>query len=448
MLSGLLFVSCNNETVITDEVGNKQGEIAQKEESGEKKVFSDKENINQENKSDDNNKVSDELEYIVNLIEEVHPNPYKYVSKNEILEQGKEIFNQFIVENEGEYILYKRFLSLYKDPALKVEDLQESRRKLKVNLSGGLSGVYVSSDSENFKTGDKIVKIGGVPIEELIEIGMKYTASNTKDELFCNLDNVVRDFHFLLDAGIINNGKVKVEVMRDGISICQNISFEDEVIEYDYNNSYNVFDNNDIAVLDINSYKNLDEENNKIQAFFRDSTSLSVEKIVIDLRTDGHINMNIIDEIIKNLSYKNYYNYDKKIKKSSQWEESSYEDDSFLKKIFLGKKTKSKNKNSFIYGKEIFLLVDGNSGTDAIRVANLIKTNFYGKVIGTNPTSNVNNFGNEVEIELSEKKITLSVPTTEFIYQGKSSKRLSVDIYSDKFNEKSINQNTLEEILY
>nr|WP_276575984.1 S41 family peptidase [Oceanirhabdus seepicola] len=236
--------------------------------------------------------------------------------------------------------------------------------------------------------------------------------------------------------------------MRDSISICENVSFVDEAIEYNYNNGYNVFDNKDIAVLDINSYENKKEENEEIQSFFEDSVNQSVDKILIDLRTDGNIHMNIIDEIIKNLKYKDYYNYHKKIKKSSQWEAASYEHDSFFKKIFLGKKTKSKNKNSFIYGKEIFLLVNGNSGTDAIRVANLIKNNFYGKVIGTNPTSNANNFGNEVEIQLSEKNIAISVPTTEFIYQGKMSKRLSVDIYSGKFNDNSINEKTLREILY
>lgn len=436
MLSSLLFISCSNDTVVIDEAKNKQSEIAN---NGEKKVSSNNEKINE--------KVSDELEYIVNLIEDVHPNPYKYVSKNEILEQGKEILNQSSIDNERDYILYKRFISLYKDPALQVKDLHESSAKLKVNLIGGLSGVYISRDSEKFKKGDKVVKIGGLPIEELLEIGMKYTTSNTKDELFCKLDNIVRNFNFLLDAGIIKNDHVKVEVMRDSVSICQNISFEDEAIEYDYKNSYNIFDSNDIAVLDINSYESKDEDNEKIESFFREIASLSVEKIVIDLRTDGHIDMNIIDEIIKNLNYRDYYNYYKNIKKSSQWEESSYEDDSFFKKIFLGKKTRRKGENSFIYNKKIFLLVNGNSGTDAIRVANLIKNNFYGKVIGTNPTSSVNNFGNEVEIQLQEKQITLSIPTTEFIYNGQNSRRLGVDIYSDKFNEDSINEKELKEIL-
>ena len=91
MLSSLLFISCSNETVIKNEVENKQSEVAQKEDIGEKKISSEKEMINE--------KVSDELSYIVNLIEGVHPNPYKYVSKKEILEQGKAVFNQFSIEN-------------------------------------------------------------------------------------------------------------------------------------------------------------------------------------------------------------------------------------------------------------------------------------------------------------------------------------------------------------
>ncbi|WBW96155.1 S41 family peptidase [Oceanirhabdus sp. W0125-5] len=468
MISSLFFVSCNNETVIINEVKNNQGEISINKENGQEKVLSvkekssdvensnDSESTNQDEKikqeinTTDENKemVPQELEYIINLIEEIHPNPYKYVNKNEILEEGNKVFLEFSNEDEGEYLLYKRLISLYRDPAIRVKDLKESRRKLKVDLIGGLSGVYVSNNSEFLKKGDRVVKIGGMPIEDLLEIGMKYTSSNSKEELYCNLDNIIRDFNFLLDAGAINKGKVKVEVIRDGISICENVSFENESIEYDNNNSYETFDNNHIALLDINNYEGNEENNFTFQSFFKESVNQSVEKIVIDLRTDGHISMNIIDEIIKNLSYKDYYNYDNEIKKSSQWEESSYKDLSFIKKIFKGKKTKSKDKNSFTYDKEIFVLVNGNSGPDAIRVANLIKNNFYGQVIGALSNSEVNNFGNDVEIQLAQKNISISVPTTEFIYQGKGPKRLSLDRYSDNFNDNSLDKILLKELLY
>ena len=55
--------------------------------------------------------------------------------------------------------------------------------------------------------------------------------------------------------------------MRDKIFICENVPFKSEALEEEKNNSYEIYDNNDIAVLNINRYNNEPEENTIFHLF-------------------------------------------------------------------------------------------------------------------------------------------------------------------------------------
>ncbi|KYG29560.1 S41 family peptidase [Alkalihalobacillus trypoxylicola] len=270
------------------------------------------------------NDKKEDLQELINILIEVHPDPKRNIGDSEWNRLVKDLQDsikeprtkdEFMIElmsfiqNIGDahtYLLPKEIHDEKIFP-VKIEMLKE--------------GLVVSDTFDHqLKKGDLIVNIGDLELEQLTNHMEKIVAAENqywKQVMIGNLLN----FEFVLDyLKVLKNGKVAVRVEREGefldieVELIEFETFQNLVMKQNKSFDWKLLSHDDIryGYFKLNQCLWNDEYRNELASFFKEVDNQSIERIILDLRDNGGGDSRVINEFITYLDIEEYPFFNKK----------------------------------------------------------------------------------------------------------------------------------------
>lgn len=343
-------------------------------------------------------KYIDDIEFLINKLEEIHPDLYFSTSKTEIKEMIS-IFksnNKPIDDNQFYYILKILFKKIG-DPHTMVR-FKKKVFPLVLKIINNKVYIINTSNENKHNLFSEITFINGVPILDIMKELEKTISYTTNGYLEYLLEFYLTEYYSLLPL-ISGNETITYTVEKDGISNELKFDSKDEFSDdFTMTKPYWFNYNQEKNTLVIN-YKSCREDENKTMNEFVNEVSLFVDEynivdIIVDIRGNQGGNSNIIKPLIEYLS------------------------------------TKSLNLITLI-DKGVY-----SSGRWALIDLKHLGSKFIGTEIGTQ----LNCFGNCENFELPNTKIKISCSKTYWYYDGKKIRGINKENFfpfkEDKENKK------------
>jgi len=396
-----------------------------------------------------------DIDHLMHTIESVHYNPYKINTKQSVNRSKDSILNSWNKDS----ITFKDFTKTgmliaslmstghtsfdWQNPLLFPELSSATFLPFKVKMTDDALMVTSSID-ELVKPGDTVISINDQKAVLLFSETMKLTGGiesfkKTVTEkffplfLFFILEDQ-KDFVIQLSSG--------KEIDISGINVNELFEF----LQADMNKPNYTFEviENDIGLISYNSCQDYEAFSQFLDTTFLNLKSKSIDKLIIDLRSNSGGDSSLNDKLLSYLttdkyrqSSGRYWKVSKevqsKIKNDSLW--SGFLDESFLSQYTSSEDqsiidaidhslTKNPKSRSFFKGVHCFL-IGPYTFSSANYLADAIKTFKLSTLIGAATGELTNDFGEQVEFQLPNSKSYFFVPATFDIGADKNEENMS-----------------------
>lgn len=403
-----------------------------------------------EAKSDINN--------LITTIESVHFNPYRINNKQLLIESKDSIFNRWNKDS----ISFKEFTKTgmliaslmstghtsfdWQNPLLFPELLSTTFLPFKVKMIEDQL-VVTSAIDKLIEVGDIVVSINDQKAISLFSETMKLTGGikSFKKAVIEKFFPLYLFFILEQHSGFkitLSSGK---ELNLAGIDVNKLFEF----IQADLSKPNYTFEviENDIGLISYNSCEDYEAFSQFLDTTFQNLDSKSIDKLIIDLRSNSGGDSSLNDKLLSYLtidkyrqSSGRYWKVSKevqdKIKNDSLW--SGFLDESFLSEYLNSEDqsiinaidhslTKNPKSTYFFNGKHCFL-IGPYTFSSANYLADAVKTFKLSTLIGTATGELTNDFGEQVEFQLPNSKSYFFVPATYDIGADKNEENMSAVI--------------------
>jgi Periplasmic protease len=380
-------------------------------------------------------KVINDIDYSIKIMEDVHPNLYAEISKK-----------AFIAKTDS----LKRLLPL------KVSDVEayKTLRKIFSQLRDGHTGggwnffsnrmailfrksfpykieiknerMFVSKNyfyRNTIPVGSEIIKINGKTsnqclseINELLSYEtIPFRNAMLSSPLFWGLWN---DFQYFEITYKAPDTKTIRTIRSTGGLISKILAFSESSGK---NYSYKILPDN-IGYIEFNSFNDLDKFKTFLDSTFRSIEHNNVRDLIIDIRKNGGGNSSLGDEIMQYISKTDFKMADSCIikisnelinKKQLNWIDSAKRVAGSLYNSHDTSKTKLRE-NSLRFKGKSYLLIGGNTFSSATMFACSFQCYNVGKIIGTETGGLTACFGDVYSFELPNTKLNMGVSYKKF----------------------------------
>jgi hypothetical protein len=377
-----------------------------------------------------------DLAFLKERIEEIHPNPYKFIEQNRFQQIYDSLYKiERPLNIKQTFVHYLNLIraiqcghtSIFVDERL-IKPHNVNPKFLPVEVLIFDNKVYVSRNlSENIllNNGSEILEIEDIPIPKLLKNLSKYTFQNG-DGSNVNVDTyyLQRNFRRLLYLFFDEQDELKLKVRLDkGL---KNVTVKTQPLAYlremeaernpiknadFYKNIYLSENTSKTSVLRIRSFDGNEFENgnfhNEIQRIFRNIAEKQSKNLIIDVRNNAGGGLDYADEILKYL-----------LKKPHQRYQISSESTKKTKKKELSVNQFYETINENIFGGNIYVLTNEGTFSTAVYLAAHLKNQENITLIGTTcgGAADGSSAGEFTSFTLPNTQFTISLPLLKINY--------------------------------
>jgi hypothetical protein len=395
---------------------------------------------------------------LITKIESVHYNPFHKVDKQNILKKKDSLFLNWNKDS----ISYREFTkdgmwitalmsnghtSLdWQNPQLFPELISSSFIPFKAKLVKNKL-VVTSSSSKLVKVGDTIVTINNQNAVSLFRdvMGLTGGIDTFKRAVSEKLFPLYLFFFLKEDTGYKIKTNSSEEKYITGISVQEVFEFVQSDINRE-NYTFEIIQDN-IGLISYNKCEDYDTFCKFIDSTFQQISSKRIDKLIIDLRFNSGGNSKLNDKLLSYLTRNKYRQSSGRYWKVSEEVKQKIKNDSlwndFLEESFLSTYVASDNQSIinaidysltknpkpayFFKGTHCFL-IGPYTYSSANYLADAIKTFKLSTLIGTATGELTNDFGEQIEFQLSNSKSYFFVPTTYDIGANKNESMMTTII--------------------
>ncbi|CAH0996481.1 hypothetical protein EMA8858_02613 [Emticicia aquatica] len=377
-----------------------------------------------------------DLAFLKERIEEIHPNPYKFIEQNHF----QQIYDSLYRVEKSLTVkqTFTHFLNLTRAIQCGHSSILVDERLIRPNNVNPKflpmdvaifdNKVYVSRNlSENnlLIKGTEIIEIEEIPIGKLIKNLSKYTfqngdGKNSDVELYYLQRNFRRLLYLFFDEQDELNLKVKinkevknVRVKTQPLAYLREMEAERNPIrnaEF-YKNIYLSELNAKTDILRIRSFDGNEFENGNFRTeilnIFKKIAQKQTKNLIIDVRNNAGGGLDYADEVLKYLLNKPYQKY--QISSSSTIREK--------KKSFTASRFYEPS-NSYLFAGNVYVLVNEGTFSTAVYLAAHLKNQQIGTLIGTTcgGAADGSSAGEFTSFTLPNTKFTVNLPLLKINY--------------------------------
>ncbi|MEA1981798.1 MAG: S41 family peptidase [candidate division Zixibacteria bacterium] len=265
--------------------------------------------------------IIEDIEFILNAVKDVHPNPFHSISKEELIQLKDSVINSlpdtltrfeaFLAfrlvtaayqeghTNVNMYVVDKYIWQLKDIFPIKLDRYFEDKFRVEKNA-------YSEFDIE---TGDLILSINGISAKEIHDATVRYYGNIPS----YSINSIISYFPFWLKMVNISP-PFTIDYLRDGIRRQELITgidyiYYDTTYQNDHANysnySYQVLENN-IAYIDFSAFVDLAKFKVFVKETFQDIKNRNIDGLIIDIRNNGGGNSDLGYELIDHFTIKSY----------------------------------------------------------------------------------------------------------------------------------------------
>lgn len=380
-------------------------------------------------------KVINDIDYAIKVMEDVHPNLYAKISKEEFIARTdsiKELLPLKVSDVESYKALRKIFSQIgdghtgggWNFFSNRMAILFRKTLPYKIDVKN--ERLFVSKNyfyRNTIPIGSEIIKINGKTssqclseISELLSYEtIPFRNSMLNSPLFWGLWNDFQNFEITYKAP---DTKTIRTIKTSGGLISKMLAFSESSGK---NYSYKTLPDN-IGYIEFNSFNDLDKFKTFLDSTFRLIEHNNVRSLIIDIRKNGGGNSSLGDEIMQYISKVDFKMADSCIIKISNvlikekqfnWIDSAKRVAGSLYNSHDTSKTKLRENPLRFKGKS-YLLIGGNTFSSATMFAGSFQCYNVGKIIGTETGGLTACFGDVYSFELPNTKFNMGVSYKKF----------------------------------
>jgi len=377
-----------------------------------------------------------DLAFLKERIEEIHPNPYKFINQNRFqliydslykVERPLNVKQTFVHYLNLIRAIQCGHTSIFVDERL-IKPNNVNPKFLPMEVVIFEDKVYVSRNlSENnlLIKGSEILEIEDIPIAKLLKNLSKYTFQNG-DGLNADVNAYYfqRNFRRLLYLFFdeqdelklkvrLDKGVKNLSVMTQPLAYLREIEAERNPIKNAdfYKNIFLGENTTKTSVLRIRSFDGNEFENgnfhNEIQGIFRKITEKQSKNLIIDVRNNAGGGLDYADEILKYLLKKPYQKYQISSDSTVKVKEKRLSANQFYEPI-----------NEYIFEGNIYVLTNEGTFSTAVYLAAHLKNQENVTLIGTTcgGAADGSSAGEFTSFTLPNTQFTVSLPLLKINY--------------------------------
>lgn len=227
-------------------------------------------------------KYSEDLNFLLNYLEDMHPDLYRFISKDKITEEIDKI-KSIELNDRVFYLEVKKLLALFRDGHTMVYDFNQDYSFSYKIIKGK---VFIIEDNKNRNSSylyKEVTHINDKPMRSIIDIIKIYASNETKRNRIASMENILGCYHLM---SVILDTKDIVLTLEDGTKV----NLKEEVEKTPYSNHKNFKNNFDKKSGSyIIKYGSCMEEKglifeNWFKSIDEDMYNLPIKRIIVDLR--------------------------------------------------------------------------------------------------------------------------------------------------------------------
>ncbi|MBP3041865.1 hypothetical protein J9303_20825 [Bacillaceae bacterium Marseille-Q3522] len=388
------------------------------------------ENEQESNKLLSVKEMHEDLDYLAKVLSEVHP-----ATRNGWTEEQQKVIDQVYERIDSPltidqfYFFANEIITLLQDghTAMLTRNLFPTGKTLNFPVFWLRDGLYVMENTKVLRKGDRIVSVGGKPLEEIYD-GLKAIIPAENSYAVKYLGSIqLQTFPVLSHLGLLKDDSVSVEVERNGTVITANISINDKrkisfpyspYIKSDRFVSYTMDPEHSLAVFTLNECNYNEEYKTILKQFFLKVAQNNIDHIVIDLRSNTGGNNGVINEFLQYLDVDQYMGYGTEVRFSTYVKKTRKEysnDSGYHSSPSTIERNKKVSDPNLLFKGNIFVLTSPATFSAATDWAVLFKDNQIGKIVGE-PTGNAPTFyADTLPFQLPDSGIKFTVSFKKFI---------------------------------
>ena len=381
-----------------------------------------------------------DLAFLKERIEEIHPNPYKFINQNRFQQIYDSLYKiERPLNVKQTFVHYLNLIraiqcghtSIFVDERL-IKPNNVNPKFLPMEVLIFDNKVYVSRNlSENnlLTKGSEILEIEDIPIPKLLKNLSKYTfqngdGSNADVEAYYFQRNFRRLLYLFFDEQDELKLKVRLEkdlknlsVMTQPLAYLREMEAERNPIknaDY-YKNIYLSENTAKTSVLRIRSFDGNEFENgnfrNEIQGIFRKIAEKQSKNLIIDVRNNVGGGLDYADEILKYLLKKTYQRYQISSDSTVKAKKKELSTNQFYEPI-----------NEYLFRGKIYVLTNEGTFSTAVYLAAHLKNQENVALIGTTcgGAADGSSAGEFTSFTLPNTQFTVSLPLLKINYNTTS----------------------------
>jgi hypothetical protein len=377
-----------------------------------------------------------DLAFLKERIEEIHPNPYKFINQNRFQQIYDSLYKiERPLNVKQTFVHYLNLIraiqcghtSIFVDERL-IKPNNVNPKFLPIEVLIFDNKVYVSRNlSENnlLTKGSEILEIEDIPIPKLLKNLSKYTfqngdGSNVDVDAYYFQRNFRRLLYLFFDEQDelklkvrLDKGLKNLSVMTQPLAYLREMEAERNPIKNAdfYKNIYLSENTAKTSVLRIRSFDGNEFENgnfhNEVQGIFRKIAEKQSKNLIIDLRNNVGGGLDYADEILKYLLKKPYQRY-----------QISSDSTVIAKKKRLSANQFYEPINENIFGGNIYVLTNEGTFSTAVYLAAHLKNQENVTLIGTTcgGAADGSSAGEFTSFTLPNTQFTVSLPLLKINY--------------------------------
>jgi len=390
--------------------------------------------------------VKKDVAYIKHAIEDASVNPYRSISEkrfHKLLKRAERRLSKKSAVTPVEfYTAFQPVIAKLRDghTELNISDYiyHTDYKKFPFKVELQENSLYIKAITNGYEQyfpksviGKKIRKIDHEDSSKIIKLFGSYTSAESKRSsialsqyYFNDYFNVLLNKNSKLSIDIEDHDELIIKILRKS-----QINTEHQQARKFENFSYTLKEENNCAVLTLNSFSGLEDFKTFLTDFFSTLKKNNIKNLVIDLRENGGGNSQLGDELLSYLISEPFTQYEKTITKYSDTQkhfiksltdaEEKYRQ-TILKKKSGTVETTDKSK-ILIFPKKleqrfngnVFILISGQTFSSAADFANACQYYKVGTIIGEETGGFVVSSGETIEVALPHSKLKLNISTTE-----------------------------------
>ncbi|MBW1298436.1 hypothetical protein GBO31_23255 [Aquimarina litoralis] len=276
-----------------------------------------------------------EIDTLKKYIEEVHPNPYNYVSKPLIYSEFEKIKSLIINDSISIYKHYNnvsKLMGLYNDGHTFAKfpreyyRLQQKFLPFKATINDKDKEILIQASSDStIQEGSKVIAVNGIHTEQLIDSSVDLMSGETKEFKIKRIEYTLSEL-FYSQFGFCRSYEVQIESNnKQSVHYVQGIDFKsykrlknnpNDISTNNYSAKF--LNNGKVCIIDFNSFRDLASFKEFLIKTFTKISNLNTEHLIIDIRDNSGGNSQLGDELFQYIANKPFNQYYKSLAKSGK----------------------------------------------------------------------------------------------------------------------------------